>query len=370
MMNVSTTAGDPSVTPFKQAQLRHRRRGDDPNRIDDLKEWIDFGRSGDNRIVPLVLPGMAPDLSNIYNGPIFGLRDFPGFMFAPQAIDEDCQTEIAFQSVSTYCETPHNTNIDQCPPKPNETVTANESMWTLYKKEYTQRKTLNNVNKKQKVGPTMQRPYRSFQKLSWACMGYHYDWTERSYHEGAKSEMPSLVQELSVLFARTSLLLQNKDSASVLKYTPSASIVNFYTTKSIMGGHRDDLEFTMEKPIVSLSIGLPAIFLLGGKTKEDKPVVPILIRKGDVLCMGGDSRLNYHGMARLIPLESLIPKAEEVCCPNQNEIISLKSLGYHRTNMSEEDTDALKQFLTNHRINLNVRQVHPDDVDKSQEAVH
>ena len=43
-----------------------------------------------------------------------------------------------------------------------------------------------------------------------------------------------------------------------------------------MGGHQDDLELTFDKPVVSISLGLPAIFLLGGATKNDTPI-PILV---------------------------------------------------------------------------------------------
>ena len=74
-----------------------------------------------------------------------------------------------------------------------------------------------------------------------------------------------------------------------------------------MGGHRDDLEDkdAMDKPIVSISLGLPGIFVLGGAEKDEfesddqsstspHPVRALLLRPGDILVMGGPSRLNYH----------------------------------------------------------------------------
>ena len=60
-----------------------------------------------------------------------------------------------------------------------------------------------------------------------------------------------------------------------------------------MGGHRDDLELDFTQPVVSISLGLPAIFLLGGDTKDCEPVVPILVRPGDVYLLAGDSRLCF-----------------------------------------------------------------------------
>jgi alkylated DNA repair protein alkB family protein 1 len=115
-------------------------------------------------------------------------------------------------------------------------------------------------------------------------------------------------------------------------------------------------------------MGLPAIFLLGGKTKDDSPVVPILIRPGDVLCMGGDCRLNYHGMARLLPAFVHVPDAceDQILSPYLH--ISLESLARSSNGgenpkseaIPENDRRALEGFLSTHRININVRQVYDD----------
>lgn len=342
------------VTAFKQAQQRHRRRGDDPNRIDDMEEWIDFARvrAEDQRIIRLPpLPKESND--GFYRGPLYGLNDYPGFVFAPQALSDDVQIELAYRAVTEYCEHPHKTNIDPCAPKLDEIVDESSRMWMAWKEENKRQPC-----KKPRTGPPSKRHYRSFKKLSWATMGYHYDWTERSYHENLKSDMPALVGRISTIFARTCLHVQGNTGLEPT-FEPTASIVNFYTTKSIMGGHRDDLELALDKPIVSISMGLPAVFLLGGRTKDDGPVLPVLIRSGDVLCMGGESRLNYHGMARLIPSPSIVPPPELECCPPSNHSINLSDVHCDKTVLCNEERDALDCFLTDHRININVRQVFP-----------
>lgn len=164
-----------SFSAFKKAQIRHRRQGKNPNRDDDLGQVIDFSRNQDDRILSLKLPKEFEDSCiDIYRGPIYGLTGFPGFLFAPQALTESLQLEIAFQAVSSYCEAPNKTNIDQCPPKPTEECNHEENMWELWKKS--------NVippetPKKQKLEThSRKKKYRSFKKLSWATMGYHYDW--------------------------------------------------------------------------------------------------------------------------------------------------------------------------------------------------
>lgn len=59
------------------------------------------------------------------------------------------------------------------------------------------------------------------------------------------------------------------------------------------------------------SFGCTAIFLLGGATKQTKPI-PIYIRSGDVVVMFGPGRLNYHGVARIMP--DSWPSENVSCC--------------------------------------------------------
>ena len=352
------------TTPFKRAQLRHRRHGDNPYRTDDIDECLDFhrymkgGDGNDDRIIRLTLPENTTSDTTVYRGPMFGIRNVPGFLFAPQALGADLQKELAHQSVTEYCEAPHKTNIDQSQPKEPLNTGISKKMWDLWKEDNHQKEESNKKkNKKHKsIHSGKQIPHRCFQKLSWATMGFHYDWTARSYNEAVKSHMPRLVHDLSTMFARTSLMMEGASNHS---FEPTASIVNFYSTKSFMGGHRDDLELAIDKPIVSVSVGLPAIFLLGGKTKDDEPVLPIVIRSGDVLCMGGDCRLNYHGMARLLPSSVNLPFAQKGASLPEQSIVNLATFGLSSTVLSNEDSECLDAFLADHRLNINVRQVYP-----------
>jgi alkylated DNA repair protein (DNA oxidative demethylase) len=53
-------------------------------------------------------------------------------------------------------------------------------------------------------------------------------------------------------------------------------------------------------PIVSVSLGETARFVIGGLSRKE-PVRPVLLRSGDVLVMGGPSRLRYHGVTKILP---------------------------------------------------------------------
>ena len=63
-----------------------------------------------------------------------------------------------------------------------------------------------------------------------------------------------------------------------------------------MGGHVDDGEYTMEKPIVSVSFGNTVVFLIGGMQRDVTPTA-LFIRSGDVVVMGGE----WRSMRPLLP---------------------------------------------------------------------
>jgi alkylated DNA repair protein alkB family protein 1 len=129
------------------------------------------------------------------------------------------------------------------------------------------------------------------------------------------------------------------------EFVPEASIVNFYPLNSSMGGHLDDAEHDLTKPIVSISLGRSSIFLMGGRQKTADPI-PILARSGDIVIMSGESRYCYHGVPCIISRELEKELCSEVL-PNFDECVE----------SPDEDTRHVLRYLQDHRINLNVRQV-------------
>src|SRR5262249_44196516 len=76
---------------------------------------------------------------------------------------------------------------------------------------------------------------------------------------------------------------------------PDACLVNRYTPEARLSLHQDRDECDFAQPIVSVSLGLPATFLWGGKKRTDRPKrVPV--QSGDVIVWGGQDRLNFHGI--------------------------------------------------------------------------
>jgi DNA oxidative demethylase len=81
---------------------------------------------------------------------------------------------------------------------------------------------------------------------------------------------------------------------------PEACLVNYYRAGAKMGLHRDSDEEEFAAPVVSVSLGDTAVFRIGG-AQRGGPTKSLRLASGDVLVMGGDSRLCYHGIDRIIP---------------------------------------------------------------------
>jgi alkylated DNA repair protein (DNA oxidative demethylase) len=81
-------------------------------------------------------------------------------------------------------------------------------------------------------------------------------------------------------------------------FTPDACLINRYEPGAKMSLHQDKDEKDFTQPIVSVSLGLPAVFQFGGLKRSDKPERVHLIH-GDVIVWGGPSRLRYHGVLPL-----------------------------------------------------------------------
>jgi alkylated DNA repair protein (DNA oxidative demethylase) len=84
------------------------------------------------------------------------------------------------------------------------------------------------------------------------------------------------------------------------QFHPDACLVNRYAPGAKMSLHVDKDERDLTQPIVSVSLGLPAVFQFGGLRRADPPA-RILLEHGDVVIWGGPARLRYHGVLPLQP---------------------------------------------------------------------
>jgi len=81
-------------------------------------------------------------------------------------------------------------------------------------------------------------------------------------------------------------------------FVPDACLINRYEPGARLSLHQDRNERDLSQPIVSVSLGLPAMFQFGGLTRTD-PVRKYALRHGDIAVWGGPSRLCFHGVSEL-----------------------------------------------------------------------
>jgi alkylated DNA repair protein (DNA oxidative demethylase) len=118
--------------------------------------------------------------------------------------------------------------------------------------------------------------------------GYRYDGADPESGK-AWPPMPAAFRELAEGAAR---------EAGFGGFAPDACLINRYEPGARMSLHQDRDEKDFAAPIVSVSLGLPAIFLFGGMKRTDKPQ-RYRLEHGDVVVWGGPSRLFFHGVAPL-----------------------------------------------------------------------
>ena len=94
------------------------------------------------------------------------------------------------------------------------------------------------------------------------------------------------------------LARRSAEEAGFPGFQPDGCLINRYARGAKLSLHQDKDERDFGAPIVSVSLGLPATFLFGGKRRKDA-VRRFPVRNGDVAVWGGPSRLSYHGVSPL-----------------------------------------------------------------------
>lgn len=93
---------------------------------------------------------------------------------------------------------------------------------------------------------------------------------------------------------------------------PDCCLINFYSEAARMGLHQDRDEASFDWPVVSVSLGDEGLFRMGNTERGGK-TESVWLRSGDVVVMGGDARLKYHGIDRIKPGSStLLPKGGRI----------------------------------------------------------
>jgi alkylated DNA repair protein alkB family protein 1 len=185
---------------------------------------------------------------------MFTVDDVDGFYFIRNALDERQQWTFVRRCLLSYAQPPNVSNVDAITGQPQH---------DLFRRSLKSREA-----------------HALLQRLRWVTLGYQYDWTARKYHREHHVPFPP------ELFSESRRLAS---LVGVGDYRAEAAIVNFYHLDTQLCGHLDDVEERQDVPIVSMSFGHAAVFLLGGMSKEQEPIA-VKIRSGDVGMTTNDNK--------------------------------------------------------------------------------
>jgi len=133
------------------------------------------------------------------------------------------------------------------------------------------------------------------------CLGRHWNGMTYAYEE-ARSDFDGLA--VPPIPPAMEEIARSAAADAGFDMRPDLCIMNYYAVEAKMGVHQDKDErpetIALGIPIVSVSLGDAARFVIGGLSRRD-PTSAMMLRSGDVLVMGGPSRLRYHGVTRILP---------------------------------------------------------------------
>ncbi|XP_065009736.1 alpha-ketoglutarate-dependent dioxygenase alkB-like isoform X1 [Musa acuminata AAA Group] len=356
MYGVEASGAETERTAFRRAEKRYKLYKSQPPRSrkqpvvnrTDLSDVIDFlavlesfERDGGTPegIYRFECPGFAL--------PIFCLKDRPGFYFIPCALTIEEQCYWIRQSLISFPQPPNRTNHTAIYGPISDLLTAVQNKKILVEAENS------NVSL---VDNNMLAPRYIFsetsldthveghdscksvsasvllRKLRWSTLGLQFDWSKRNYdvslpHNKIPNDLCLLAKKMAV-----------PAMSSGEEFQPEAAIVNYFSPSDMLGGHLDDMEADWSKPIVSISLGCKAIFLLGGKSREDMPV-SMFLRSGDIILMAGQARECFHGVPRIF--------IDDEHAENSDLL----------SQFSGEDDRCFMDYIKSSRININIRQV-------------
>ncbi len=139
-------------------------------------------------------------------------------------------------------------------------------------------------------GYTMSVAMTNCGRVGWVSdrTGYRYDPVD----PGTGAPWPAMPETFLDIARRAAA------EAGFANYNPDACLINRYVAGAKLSLHQDRDEKDAWAPIVSVSLGLPAVFLWGGKRRSD-PVRRLYLENGDIVVWGGPARFVYHGVAPL-----------------------------------------------------------------------
>ena len=320
------------------------RAGKFKERPTDLSEVLDFEKvdvgDSDNlrglglRHRVVTIAAGASGVSGVGTASVFTMDKRPGFFFIRGCLSEEDVEKLAGTLVSEYIEPPASSNH-------TKKYGHLKGLWKAAQEDLYLSETREGGDEQQRMRnwewSTKESPasaQKLLGKLRWISLGPQFDWTNRVYKEDIPyRELPESLKHLA------ESLVKQLDIP--VAYQADAALLNFYASKDTLGGHKDDAELDLSQPLVSMSLGCDAIFLLGHLTKEEEAPTPMFVRSGDIVVLSGRARSCYHGVPRIFA-QSGNPGDRNSLCPSEK---------------TDEGGLTVRSYLANHRINISIRMV-------------
>eukprot|EP00262_Sarcandra_glabra_P010691 TRINITY_DN26050_c0_g1_i1.p1 TRINITY_DN26050_c0_g1~~TRINITY_DN26050_c0_g1_i1.p1 ORF type:complete len:361 (-),score=39.70 TRINITY_DN26050_c0_g1_i1:90-1172(-) len=351
---------DSDRTAFRKAEKKYKLYKNAPksrrqkhSQVDtDLSEVVDFKSVLESFIQREETPPGIFKLRCDFRHPVFCFENRPGFYFIPGALSFEEQCHWVRESLTSFPQPPNRTNHNAIYGPINDLFIAVQNQKVLFEvgssiadlepKLYSDAGNLG-VRKwlfsKESAdipkGDSRKSSAASvlLRKLRWSTLGLQFDWSKRNYDVSLPhSKIPDTLCRLAKKMATPAMPVGEE-------FHPEAAIVNYFGSGDMLGCHLDDMEADWSKPIVSISLGCKAIFLLGGKSREEPPVA-MFLRSGDIVLMAGQARECFHGIPRIFT-------------DKENAEVSSITLQF-----SHQDDLCFMDYIRTSRININIRQVH------------
>ena len=197
---------------------------------------------------------------------------------------------------------------------------------------------------------------------------WNYNWGDRLYEKvDSAMVLPDRLKSLAHRAHEIAKKQTNEVCTSPVSFDLAiCNLYHLHRPSDRLGGHQDNVESDVSLPLVTVSLGAPGVFLLGGGTRQNVPTA-ILLRAGDCLVMSGKSRNYFHGVPTILSPDdkddatNAHESITESHCVfpelNENGTLHNVSINHDGNIPSLEEMKFAKVTLASLRMNMSIRQV-------------